>query len=310
MKQVGIVGISCVDIIVNNFESVPEPGELKLVNDTKMYTGGCALNAAIDYKKIGFDPVLVSVVGNDSFGDVIVKTIKEHKINTTYIAKLNNSNTSSSVVLINHEGERGFLHNPGINKEFSLKDLDVTFLSTIDILFIAGTLVMDYFEENDLESLLKTAQEMGIYTVLDTVYDGSGRWGKVINPLLKYVDLFAPSLDEAQAIAQTDNIEEMVKVFKKKGAKDIILKLGKHGAYSNFNGIAMNHKPFKVEAKDTTGAGDAFMSGIMVGLANEWSIEKMIAFANAVGALAVREVGASSGVKSLSEIKLFMERDK
>ena len=310
MRRVGILGISCVDVIVNDFDGVPKPGELKLVSNTKMYTGGCALNAAIDYKKIGYDPVLITVVGNDSFGDYIIKTIDENEIDTKYVSKVNQSNTSSSIVLVNSSGERGFLHNPGVNKEFSLNDLDLSFLDEIDILFIAGTLVMNNFEENDLKELLKTAQEKGIFTVLDTVYDGSGRWGKVINPLLKYIDLFAPSIDEAAAIAQTNDLEEMVKIFKENGATNVLVKLGREGAYSNIDNQVNNYKSFNVTAKDTTGAGDAFMTGVMVGLANDWSTDKTMRFANAVGAHAVMEVGASSGVKNFTEIIKFIERDE
>lgn len=308
MKRVGLLGISCVDILVNGADKIPKPGTLGLIEKVQMNTGGCALNAALDYKKMGFDPLLITVVGQDSFGEFILNVLGKHHISTDYVQTLHGMNTSASIVLINKAGERSFLHNPGANKQFRIDDLDLSFLDQIDILFIAGTLVMNTFEENDLANLLSICKERGIYTVLDTVYDASGRWGKVILPLLPNVDLFAPSLEEAEQIAQSKDLNQIALTFKKSGAKDVIIKLGKQGAFSNISNVTHFHKPFIVESVDTTGAGDAFMSGILVGLSQLWPMNETIDFANAVGALSVSKIGASSGIQSYREIKEFMKR--
>lgn len=308
MKRVAILGISCVDILVNGAKKIPFPGALDLIEAIQMNTGGCALNSALDYKKMGFDPILITVVGEDAFGKFIQNILTEKQISTKYVKSLKGLNTSASIVFIQNTGERSFAHNPGVNKQFSSIDLDLSFLEEIDILFISGTLVMNHFEENDLLSLLKKAKDMGIYTVLDTVYDASGRWGEVILPLLPYVDLFAPSLEEAEQISKTKDLIEMTHIFKEAKAKDIIIKLGKDGAFSNISNLTKFHPPFIVESVDTTGAGDAFMSGILVGLAHNWPMDETIEYANAVGALAVTKIGASSGIRTFDEIKEFMKR--
>jgi len=307
MKKITILGIACCDLIVKPVNQLPNHGELSLVNSIEMYTGGCAVNAAIDLTKIGITPIIITPIGNDTFGEFIMSELDKHGLDTQYVMRIKETGSSSSVVLINHEGERSFLHTTGANGLFTIKDINFKAIDEGDILLIAGALIMNTFDGAQMIETLTYAKSHNKYTVLDTAWDTTNRWAQTIIPVLPFVDLFVPSFDEAKMITKLDDEKEMVKFFKNHGAKDVIIKLGTRGAYADINGDCFYVEPFLVKPVDTTGAGDSFMAGMLTGLSNHWEMKKTIKFANAVGAHCVSSVGASSGIKSLEEIEKFMK---
>lgn len=311
MKKVTILGIACCDMIVKPVETIPTPGQLKLVNSIEMFTGGCAVNTAIDLAKIGITPTIVTPIGTDTFGEFIMKELNRQGIETKYVMEMEAVGTSSSIVLVKEDGERSFLHTTGANGLFTIDDINFEAIDISEILFVAGSLIMKTFDGDQTVRTLVYAKEHGKYTVLDTAWDTTNRWGETIIPSLPYIDLFVPSFDEAKMITGIDNEKEMVKFFKQNGAKDVIIKLGSQGAYADVNGENFYVKPYLVNPIDTTGAGDSFMAGILTGLSLNWDIKKTIKFANAVGAYCVSSIGASSGIKSLNEIEKFIkDRDE
>ena len=95
-----------------------------------------------------------------------------------------------------------------------------------------------------------------------------------------------------------------------KGAKQVVIKLGIKGCYIKTREEALYVPSFKLNAIDTTGAGDSFVAGYITGLVNNWELKKIGRFANAVGAKCVMKVGASSGIENKERILQFMEENK
>ncbi len=309
MKKITILGMSCADMIVSSVDKFPKTGSLDLVDSIEMHPGGCATNTAIDLSKIGIPCQIITSLGSDSFGIFLETQLNKYNVNTKYIIKSEDYETSSSIVLLNKNSERSFLHNPGINNYFSKDDINFEGINNADILFIAGSLIMKKFDGKETMETLRIAKENNVYTVLDTAWDPTNQWSKLIYPVLPYLDLFVPSFEEASMISGTTSESEMAKIFKSQGAKDIIIKMGHNGAFANINNEEFYVKPYLIDnPKDTTGAGDSFMAGILTGLYHTWDMKKTIKFANAVGAFCVQSVGASSGIKPMSKILEFMEK--
>jgi len=310
MKKIVILGISCVDIVVADFEAIPDPGMLTISNNMSIHTGGCALNCAVDLAKIGINNVIISSVGKDIYGDLIKKTLIENNISLDNIVTQMNINTSTSVVLVDKNGERSFLHYPGANSVFDLAQIDLDVIKECDILFIGGALLMKKFDGIQMANVLKIAKSHGAKTVLDIGWDYSNRWMDSLEKSLPYVDIFVPSFDEAKILTRTSDFKEMAEFLYNKGIKELIIKLGKEGAMilkdghpKIFPSICINNPA------DTTGAGDSFMAGIITGLALGWDMDYTIRFANAVGSLCVQSIGASTGILSLENIVKYLEEN-
>jgi sugar/nucleoside kinase (ribokinase family) len=102
--------------------------------------------------------------------------------------------------------------------------------------------------------------------------------------------------------------QDVAQVFMSYGVGTVGLKMGEEGSYVRSKDREMLVPPYVVEAVDATGAGDAYAAGFLTGLVQGWDLEKTARFANAVGALCVTAVGATTGIRSLRETLEFMEK--
>jgi len=310
MKTIAILGIACVDVIATPVQGLPKTGTLKTLDSITMHTGGCATNVAIDLARLGASSRVVLPLGNDAFGRFIDVSLDTYDIDKTYIMRSEKEKTSASMVLVNSEGERSFLHNKGFNARFSYEDIPLSFLKGIDILLVTGSFLMDRFDGEDTKRLLQEANRRKIMTVLDTAWDPKGKWEKTIAPCFSEIDLFVPSLEEARAITKKEKVEDVVDELKQMGAHDIIIKMGEEGAYADICDETHNHKAYLIDQPvDTTGAGDAFVAGIIYALANDMATTSMLKFANGVGSFAVQKEGASSGIPQAKDIFKRIEKE-
>lgn len=302
MKRITVLGIACVDVVVSGMQTLPQAGRLNQVEAITMHSGGCAMNVAIDLAKMGILPKISIPLAEDPFGQFLKETLHTYKLMTDQCMFFNPpAKTSASVVLVDQTGERSFLHDPGVNAVFSLEDLPTSLLDDTDILLVTGALVMKNFDGAPMATFLKTAQSRGIFTVLDTVDDPTDRWLTVLKPCLPYVDLFVPSEAEATRLSQTTDIEATIVRLREHGVKDMIIKLGAKGCLAALASKQILLPAVPVEqVVDTTGAGDAFVAGLLAGLAHDYPIETALKIALKTGAQAVTAKGATTGVSAFN----------
>lgn len=310
MKNVCCVGIAVADVVVKPIVKIPDPGKLELVNSITMHTGGCAVNAAIDLKKLGIDISICSLIGDDVFGNFVQDSLFAQGVDITGLKRTSKLATSSSVVLGLESGERSFLHNIGANGLFGLDDIDWDVIEASDLVFVAGALVMTTFDGEQTKLFLKKAKELGKTTVLDTVWDSTGAWMDKIECCLPYVDYFMPSIEEAKMMSQYTTLKEIAEDFIDKGAKYIIIKCGEDGCYANYQEKEYYCSAYNVDVVDTNGAGDSFVAGFMAALVEDLVIDQALEFACAVGGYCVGKLGASTGIVHKDKVYKFLKEQK
>ena len=306
--DVACIGIFVADCIAQTITKIPERGKLGLIDSLKLYSGGCAMNAAVDLKKIGAEVSVLGMVGNDGFGSFLLNELKKNGISSEGVCQSDKASTSASVVLIDDGGERTFLHCTGANRIFSDHDVNFDIINNSQIVFVAGTMLMESFDGEPCARVLKRCKEMGKTTVLDSAWDDTGRWLDVIAPCMPYIDYFVPSIDEARMFAGCDDFDGIADKFFDMGVGHVVIKAGKDGCYirntKDDEGIII--PAYSVKSIDTTGAGDSFCSGFLYGLSRNMPINECGKFANAVAAHCVMSVGASTGIKHFEDIKKFI----
>lgn len=309
MFDITCLGILCADAIAKTVDGIPERGKLSPVDSLSLHTGGCATNAAIDLAKIGVNTAIIGKVGKDGFGDFLYSALQSAGVDTQGLVVKEGINTSASVLLVSSDGERTVLHCYGSNADFVYSDVNFDIIKNSKILFVAGTNLMLNFDGEPTAQVLKKAQEMGVYTALDTAWDATGRWMQLVKPCLPYLDLFIPSYDEARLIAGKDDPEDIADVFLSHGVKLAVVKLGKEGCFiKSKDGKKYTIPTYsRIKAVDATGAGDSFAAGFITGLSQGWDLYKCGQFANAVGTHCVMQVGASTGIKPMADILEFMK---
>ena len=307
-KPITCIGILVADVVGRPLRAVPDPGRLVLVDEMSLHTGGCASNTATALARLGVPVEVVGKIGLDPFGDYVLNSLAERGIGSKGIKRDKEAGTSATMVMVAPDGERRFVHYIGANAHLTLDDIDLSMVEASSILHIAGSLVMPGIDGQPTAELLRHARLAGITTFLDTVWDDTGRWMKILAPCLPYIDYFVPSLPEGQALTGLDNPADIARALLACGVKTVGLKMGIDGCLVMSGDEQVNHLPaFQIDVVDATGAGDAFAAGFIAGVWHGWPVEQTARFANAVGALCVTGLGASGGVRSLSETLSFME---
>ena len=307
-KPVICLGIMVADVIGRPLQSIPEPGRLVLVDDLGLYTGGCAINTATALARLGLSVEVIGKIGEDPFGYFLLDTLAERGIGIKGVKRDSHTGTSATMVMVEPNGERRFVHFIGANACLTLDDIDFQMIEGASILHVAGSLVLPGMDGKPTAELLQKARSASVVTFLDTVWDDTGRWMKLLEPCLPYIDYFVPSLPEAQALTGLEDPTDVARSLLDNGVGTVGLKLGDAGCLVvSGKGETISLPAFQVEVVDATGAGDAFAAGFIAGIYQGWSLEQTACFANAVGALCVTAPGATGGVRSLNETLEFMK---
>jgi sugar/nucleoside kinase (ribokinase family) len=308
-KPIVCLGILVADIVGRPLTAVPEPGRLVLVDEMHLLTGGCAVNSSSTLALLGLPVQAVGKVGQDILGEFVIQAMRGRGVGTQGVKRDQMAGTSVTMVLVEPDGERRFVHYIGANARLTLDDIDLQQVRSAAILHIAGALVLPGIDGQPTARLLQEARRAGVVTALDTVWDATGRWMQLLAPCLPHLDYFVPSLPEAQAITGRQDPAEVAQFLLDRGVGTVALKMGAEGSLVATQQGEMYRLPaFRVEVIDATGAGDAFAAGFLAGIWQGWPLEQTARFANAVGALCVTGLGALGGVRSLPETLEFMDR--
>ena len=308
MYEVTCLGILVADVVGKPIDTYPERGRLQLVDRMELHSGGCAANTGVSLAKIGIRTAVIGKVGNDGFGDFLVQVLQQHGIDTRGVRRDEQEATSATMVMVHSDGERSFLHYIGANAALRLEDVDIDTIRQSQVLHVAGALVMPGIDGEPTAQLLRRAKEMGVITSFDTVWNTSSGWMNTVKPCLPYVDYMIPSIEEAKMLTGKEDPEDIAQVFLAHGVKVVGLKMGERGCYIRSSEVKLAIPRYQVQAVDALGAGDAFAAGFLTGVVKGWDLEQMGRFANAVGALCVTALGATTGVRSLQETLEFMQK--
>lgn len=294
------LGILVADVLGKPIDRIPGKGQLVMFDRMELHTGGCANNTGIGLSRLGARTACVGKVGTDGFGGIIIRTLQNNGVNTDGIRKDNAHNTSFTFVMIHSDGERSFFHYAGANGNLKFMDIDFSIIQKAKILHVAGFNLMPGFDGTPAKRVFEKAKRMGVTTSLDTAWSSSGKWDIVL-PCLEYVDIFLPSYEEAKLIAKKEEPEKIAEFFMDKGVKIVGIKMGKKGCYIRTEKEEFRIPSYKVNAIDSSGAGDSFVAGFLAGLIKGYDLKTCAKLGNAVGASCVTAIGCTTGVRGLKE---------
>ena len=297
------LGIYVVDVLGRPIDQFPEKGKLALFDELEIHTGGCANNTAIALARLGISAGAMGKVGADAFGNLILQGLTDNGVNAVGMRQDAGASTSFTFVAIASDGERTFYHYIGANGELCEADLDWELIKTVKILHIAGALVMPSFDGKPMANVLRTAKTLGITTSLDTAYDATGKWMEVLEPCLPYVDIFMPSIVEAQHLTGLSDYKEISQFLRGDyGINTIVIKMGEDGSYATTPEREHFAPSYPVDVVDATGAGDAYAAGFLAGTLMGWDLKATAELASATGAACVTAIGTTAGIQNLEEI--------
>lgn len=304
------LGILVADIFANPMPALPAPGQLGLTDRFLLGAGGCASNTAACLSRLGRKVKVLGKVGTDLFGGFVLDDLRRLGVDCSSVA-FSKTHPTSGTVIVNVTGEdRRYIHCVGANADFSFADIDCSVLDGARVLYVGGYMVMPKFGAEDLTQLFRAAKQRSVKTALDVVTPpGLAMSRNQLESMLAYTDAFLPNDDEAEAMTGLkDPVAQGSFLSDLNPACDVVITLGARGAVAIRNREIIRAGPYTVQSVDESGAGDAFAAGFITGLLEDWSLEKTLSFASAVGASCTSALGCTAGVFTLDEALAFVAR--
>ena len=297
-SKILVIGSSNTDMTAKT-ETLPLPGQTLIGGDFTTGPGGKGANQAVAAARLGGDVSLVCKVGKDSFGDEALKHYAEEGLDTSLILR---SDKPSGVALINVDakGENCIVVAPGANMDFTDDDIE----GAAEAIRNAGILLMQL--EIPIPAVLKAARiahEAGTLVVLNPA-----PYAPLPEEIFEYVDLFIPNETELSAYAgiEVNDVESAKRaagIMVEKGVKKLIVTLGSKGSLITDGVTDEAVSPVKVDAVDTTAAGDTYCGALCVGLASGMTLAEAAALASRASAISVTRMGAQNSMPRKEEVK-------
>ena len=281
--------------------------DLTMVEPIDLMLGGDAMNEAITLTKLGSKVGLIGKIGNDAFGKSLLQMAEDEGVDTQNICIDDSSKTSACVMLINKNGDRNFASHRGANSNLCLKDIDLSILKQTKVVNIGSLFALKSLDGWGTEAILKEAKANDVITCADMMCDTYNVGFEGIKETLSQLDYFIPSYDEAESLTGETEPEKIADKLLAIGVKNVIIKMGTEGCYAKNEQESFFTKSYKVEAIDTTGAGDNFVAGFLHGIVQQWDLKRCITFSNAVGAITVQKIGPTGAVQTMNQVLNFIK---
>jgi len=359
--EIVTAGHICLDIFPDfskNREKKPgeifSPGKLTELGNVAMHFGGLVANTGIYLGKLGIPALLVGKIGNDMFGEALCQLLKNNDAPDEGIIIDHAGSTSYSMIFEIPGFDKITLHHQGANSGFNAGDIDFDRFHGAKIFHFGYPNLMDRMCEangKELVTMLKKAREMGLWVTLDMApidpYSKSGQidWPAFLEEVMPHTDFFLPSFEELYFmlfkeeylkitsnapsddfldVADLSVLSKMSDRIQAMGARALVVKCGKHGAYlktfdtetllksskgkflnaENPDNIELFQSSFQIDrVRKATGCGDAFIAGFFASLLKGRDMEQSLKNGCASGALHAMSEKGTAGMIPLEMVE-------
>lgn len=311
MAKVVSMGIHIADILGRPVSYVPEGQNLAILDEIRITVAGTAAGTSVDLAKLGADVWAIGAIGRDELGNFVLDTMNRYGIHTEGLVRKSTVQTSSTMLPIRPNGERPALHVPGANAEFTIEDIDFSLIEDADYLHIGGTPLMSKFEGKPMSEVFKYAQEHGVTTTYDLLAMDIPKLLEMVETCLPYVDYFMPGYEEAVMMCGYTDRRDVIKFFLDKGPKYTVFKMGEEGSsiawYDKGDINEIRVPVISVPVVDSTGCGDSYCAGFIIGLSMGWDLKDAARLGSACGALVIQGLGSDAGIIDLENTIAFLK---
>ena len=299
--KVVVVGSFNMDLVVQA-ERRPQTGETLMGKEFGMFIGGKGSNQAIAAARLGADVTMIGRLGTDLFGDTLMAAHADEGICTDYVIRDTEIGTGVASILIDTDGDNSIVLVPQANMRLSVEDIERASesIAAADVLLLQLEVPVGASQR-----AAEIAKSNGATVVLNPAPAQ-----ELPDDFLAQVDILTPNEVETESlsgirVSTATDAEHAAKVLLDKGLSAVILTLGERGALLLTSDLTQQIPTYTVEVVDTTAAGDAFCGALATAVAQGENLVAAVAFANAVGALAVTVLGAARSMPAAAHVEAF-----
>lgn len=300
-QQILVVGSTNTDMVIKAAH-LPRPGETILGGTFFMNPGGKGANQAVAIARLGAPVTFICKTGTDIFGHQSQQLFEAEGINTSYVFSDPQNPSGVALISVDDKAENCIVVASGANANLTPEDLKKAeeAIDQCDIVLLQLEIPME-----TVEYVAKIAFEKGKKVILNPAPAQP-----LSAELLSHLYLITPNETEAEMISGvkiTDeaSANEAAQVLSEKGVQNVIITLGSKGALVYSNGESEVVPAYKVNAIDTTAAGDVFNGALTVALSEGRDLKEASRFGCKASAISVTRSGAQSSAPYRNEVDIF-----
>lgn len=301
MKNILVVGSLNMDFVINT-DNMPKPGETVFGKEFSLVPGGKGANQAYAIAKLGGNVVMLGGVGRDEYGEMLINNLTSVGVATEFIKRIPESDTGKAFIMVDKTGENSIVVIRGANYL-----LDTAWIDKNEHLFNACDVVVLQLEIplEVVSYVVELAKKKGKTVILDP----APATQMILDKCLKNVDIIKPNETELAVLTgmpvdTQENIKIAAKELINRGVETVLVTMGEKGALLVQQNYAKHFPAQKVDAVDTTAAGDCFTASLAL-MIDKDNYEEAIRFAAKVAALAVTRKGAQSSIPDRREVDMM-----
>lgn len=305
--DIAVIGSNMVDLI-SYINEMPKMGETLEAPDFKMGCGGKGANQAIAAAKLGASVMMMTKVGDDVFADNTVRNFQQYGIDTEFVEKVTGVSSGVAPIFVDKSSQNRILIIKGANEYLKPSDIDHAearlkncklFILQLEIPLETVYYAIDFANKHQIPIILNPAPAS---KSLD------------INYACK-CDFFMPNETELEILTgmpveTMEQIQEAANTLFAKGLKNLIVTLGEKGSVWLHGNSVTHIAPHKVNAIDTSGAGDAFIGCFAHYYIATGNVEKAMNMASAYSAYSVTGQGTQSSYPNKAQFEQFLQSVK
>ena len=299
--KIVVVGSFNADL-VSYIERMPRPGETVHGERFATGAGGKGSNQAVAAARLGADVTFIGRVGNDVFAELAYEIWDAEGVDYRFVKRDEDVATGVAPILVDSSGENMIVVVLGANKRIRQSDIDAARerIADADMLVVQLEVNLDI-----VPYALKTAKAYGVATILNPAPAAA------ISPkTIQLADYLTPNEIELETLSggKFDDVDSAARSLLTRDDQTAVVTLGAEGARIITPGDSILVPTFRVDAVDTTGAGDTFNAALAVGLSEGVALSDAVRFANAAAALCVTKPGAADSAPYRADVDALYHR--
>ena len=310
-----IIVIGDVNVDVNlTIPAYPTPGHEAIATSVQMHTGGSAVNTAIALAKMDMDVGFIGRVGTDVLAGRVLEDLNNAGVDCSHIQVDPKVSTGLIFIAVTVDGERTMFGARGANAFTSVTAIDPDYFAHCRWIHLSGYSFLSYPQYETILTALELAKNSPYTRVsLDIGTEPAIQARPRIMEMLPKLDVIFPNETELTLLGEGRSMDDSLNYLLDGRANAIATKCGHKGSVLAIGNKRINLPAFNINVKDTTGAGDTFNAGVVLGRLVGLSWEASVALGNALGGLATSQEGAGAlsinrnVVAKLIETHLFKE---
>lgn len=299
-KKVAVVGCFMMDLS-SQVEKLPKPGETIKAKSFQMAPGGKGSNQAIAAARLGADVTFVTKIGKDVIGEMAMDVFKGDDMNTDYVAVDPEKGTGTTLNPVDDTGENFVITHAAAGQNMTREDV----YKAEDNIAEADVMLLQLEANQEAQdAAYEIAEKHNVPIILNPA-----PYSDVDDSVLSKLSYFTPNETEASAasgieVTSVETAKEAAEALYNKGINNVIITLGSEGCLifnDEYKGEIV--PAYKVNAVDTTGAGDAWNGGFAYALVNGHDILTAAKYGNAAGGLSTEKFGAAISNPQLEDVE-------